>query len=147
MYFLLKALTLPYENLMNQGTYSNCSKELIVVNHSISVSIEMVKNLLGFLFANWDTIVLQTPSEIINIKGLVSIVIHGSKDPCNASDTVWTSLNDLRLDLTNQVINCELVQFVNCHCVLRGWSCDEVEYVLILLELCWNITRNNSFVL
>jgi hypothetical protein len=30
---------------------------------------------------------------------------------------------------------------------LRGWSCDEVEYVLILLELCWNITRNNSFVL
>lgn len=48
-------------------TYLEEAEEFIVTNSAVSVSVKFIEDFLGLIFAQLESVVDETPSEIINI--------------------------------------------------------------------------------
>lgn len=60
-------------------TYLECSKEFVEVDGTVLVSIKVGENLQCFILTNINSEVNESPTEIVNIKVLVSLIVHGFK--------------------------------------------------------------------
>ena len=72
--------------------YSDNSEELIKVNLTIFVSVKVVQNHSSLFLGDSNAIVDQSPSEVIHIQKVVSIIIHSLENPSNSSDSIAASL-------------------------------------------------------
>ena len=50
-----------------------------------------------------EAVVLQSPSEVIEFKGSVAILVHGQKDSGEASDTVRSTVAESLFDITKEI--------------------------------------------
>lgn len=67
-------------------TYLECSQEFIEVDRAILVSIKVGENLQCFILANINSEVNESPTEIVDIKVFVSLIVHSFKYSCDTSD-------------------------------------------------------------
>lgn len=128
-------------NVKNLSTvsYLECSEEFIKVDSAVFISVEVVQELLGFFLCKVESVVDETPSEIINIKLSITCVVHRLEYASNSLDSTRWSIQKLGFNLIDQIFDVKLVKLLYW-CGIRVVRCsNECPVVLILLELGWNI--------
>jgi hypothetical protein len=127
-------------------TYLECSKEFVEVDGTVLVSIKVGENLQCFILTNINSEVNESPTEIVNIKVFVSLIVHGFKYSCDTSDAKGGSLQNLLFDVVYEVINVEFLEIFNGFIVGSIWGRMNQENVLALLEFGGDIRRKSSLV-
>lgn len=103
----------------------------------------MVENLLGLFFGQLQAEVHETPTEVIQIELSIRVIVHCLEDLRETTEaTRGRSLENLCLDLTNQILDSELIQLLHWKSILGAWGSNEVEDVLVLLEFGRKITSD-----
>ena len=123
-------------------TYLESSEEFIEADCTVFVPIEVFQELLGFFFGQIESVVDESPSEVIDIQLTVAIVIHGSEDTSDSFNACSRAFTDLLLDLCNQVVDIETMQFFDWCSMGSSWCCEQTEDVLVELELGWCINSD-----
>ena len=72
----------------------------------------MIQELLSLLFSEIETIVNETPSEVVSIELTIAIIIHGLEDARNSLNSRGRPLTNLLLYLSNQVVDIEAMQLL-----------------------------------
>jgi len=80
---------------------SNGNEELVVVDGTIVIGVEMSEKGIGFLFGKVASTFIETMEEFLRIKLSVSIIITIVKNSTESSDGLGTSWGHLILDLLN----------------------------------------------
>ena len=127
-------------------TYLERSKEFIEVDRAILVSIKVGENLQCFILANINSEVNESPTEIVDIKVFVSLIVHGFKYSCDTSDAKGGSLQNLLFDVVYEVINVEFLEVFDGFIVGSIWGRMDQENVLSLLEFGGDVRRKSSLV-
>jgi len=127
-------------------TYLECSKEFIEIDWTILVSIKVGENLQSFIFTNINSEVNESPTEIVDIKVFVSLIVHGFKYSCNTSNAKGWSLQNLLFNVVYEVINVEFREIFDGFIVGSIWGRMNQEDVLALLEFGGDIRRKSSLV-
>ena len=127
-------------------TYLECSKEFVEVDGTVLVSIEVGENLQSFILTNINSEVDESPTEIVNIKVFVSLIVHGFKYSWDTSDAKGWSLQNLLFNVVYEVIDIEFLEIFNGFIVGSIWGRMNQENVLTLLEFRGDIRRKSSLV-
>jgi hypothetical protein len=85
-------------------TYLDETEEFVEINSSTVVSVEFLEDLSGLFFAELESVVNETPSEIIDIQLTVAVVIHGFEYSRDSFDTSSRSFQNFGLDFSYQII-------------------------------------------
>ena len=77
----------------------NSNKELIVVELTVLVGVEVVDKNLGLTLRNVNSHVLDAPVELLLIEHSVATIIHDFEDTSHASDGLGAALLEANSDL------------------------------------------------
>lgn len=100
----------------------------------------MVKEVLGLFLGQVESIVDETPSEVLDVELAVAVVVHGFEDSSDSLNAARRALQQLCLRLVDQVFDRESLELLHRQSVagVRRVACKPD--VLVVLELRWNVT-------
>jgi len=84
---------------------SDCNEELIVVDCTIMVGIEMGKESISFFLGQLASTFIKTVEEFLGIKFSITINVNGIKNSTESSNSLGTSFGHLIFDLGNDYSN------------------------------------------
>ena len=131
---------------MYRLTYLECAKELVVTDGAVTIAIEVRHQVLGLFLGQIETVVNETPSEVLHIELTVTIVVHGLEDSGDALDSTGGAVKDFSFHLSHQVLNAEGLELLHGHGVAGVRRVANEPDVLVVLELSGHVTRDISLV-
>ena len=84
---------------------TNISQKLVKVDLSVTIPVESLDQFLSLIVSDSEAVVSQSVHELIRIHLMVSIIIQYSEDAAQPSDPIRSSLQQLRLDVFQQIVN------------------------------------------
>ena len=120
-------------------TYLKTVKELSPVD--LTTLVEVSSELSGIFFAELDTKVHKTPTEVVAVK---TFSVHGRVDAGQSSDAEGASLVKSGSKIFHAVSHVELGEFLNRASVLSIWSSLNAEDVVGFLELGWHVNCKSA---
>lgn len=121
-------------NLTFEGT-----EELVVTDRAVTVAIEMRDEVLSLLEGEVEAVVDETPTEVLDIKLAVTVIIHSLKDSGDALDSAAGTLEDFSFDFGDEVVDGESLELLHGDGVAGVGGVAEEPDVLVVLELGWHI--------
>jgi hypothetical protein len=109
-----------------------------------SVASEMSGELDGILFAELDSVVNETPPEVVAFKVMVSFRVNSLENGSKSFHSEAGSGVYFSLKILHAVTNFKLGQIINLSRVSGIWGSEEEEDVLFLLEFSGNITGQTT---
>lgn len=87
-------------------TYLKSIQEFSPVDEAIAIKMSL--EFLSIFFANLDTVVHQSPPEVIDIKSLVTLLVHGLEDGAQFLGTEARSIIHSLLEIPHGFVDIEL---------------------------------------
>ena len=118
-------------------------QEISIMNFTTTVSIKFFKELFTFFFWNLKTKINESPSEIINVQ-LMASIIHSCKNFAEISKpNPWSGRNSSFKILAN-IIGINFGEIFNLSSILSIWWSVYNENIVWILEFSWYINCASS---
>ena len=118
-----------------KSAYLHRSEEFVVAHCAVAIAVEVLKQVLSFLLSQVEPIVDKAPSEIVDVKLAVTIVVHGFEDAGDSLDSSRGAIQKFGLDFLDQVVDGEGFQLLHGQGVARVGRVAHKPHVLVMLEL------------
>jgi len=118
-----------------KSAYLHGPEELIVAHCAIAIAVEVLKQVLSLFLSQVKPIVDKAPSEIVDVKLAVTIVVHGFEDAGDSLDSSRGAIQKFGFDFLDQVVNGECFQLLHGQGVARVGCIAHKPHVLVMLEL------------